>query len=134
MKNLLSNTRIAAVALVLSLTLVFATAAQANETNPTGVELRFIGNLKNQPVFHLSYNGAVENEYTIVVRDEYNNVLYKDYVKGTNISKKFMLNTDELGDVDVTFEITDRKAGKPVVYEISKNSRLIQDVVVNKLK
>lgn len=134
MKTVFSNTRIAAVALVLSLTLVFTSAANANETNPSGLELKFIGNLKNQPVFHLSYNGTVENEYTIVVRDEFNNVLYKDHVKGTNISKKFMLNTEELGDVDVTFEITDKKAGKPVVYSVSKNSRTIQDVVVNKIK
>lgn len=133
MKTVLSNTRIAAVALVLSLTLVFS-AAKATETNPSGLELKFIGNLQNQPVFHLSYNGAVENEYTIVVRDEFNNILYKDHVKGTSISKKFMLNTEELGDVDVTFEITDKKVGKPVVYSVSKNSRTIQDVVVNKLK
>jgi len=136
MKNLFNTARIAAFALVLSFTIAFATQAQANdEKNPLGVELKFIGNLNNnQPVFQLSYNGTVENEFTVTVRDEHNNVLYRDNVKGTTISKKFVLNIDEIGEGDVTFEIAAKKAGKPVVFAVSNTSRIIQDVVVNKVK
>ena len=135
MKKLLTTTRIAAFALVFSFALAFTTQAQANEEkNTAGFDLKFIGNLKNQPAFQLTYNGAAEAEFTVVVRDQYNNTLYKDNVKGATISKKFVLNMDELGDVDVTFEIYAKNSNKPVIFEISKNTRYVQDVVVNKVK
>ena len=60
--------------------------------------------------------------------------LYKDNVKGSTISKKFVLNMEELGDVDVTFEIYTKNSNKPVVFEVTKNTRYVQDVVINKVK
>lgn len=135
MKNLLINTRIAVIALALTFTLAFASQAQANdEKNPSGIEFKFIGNYQQQPVFQLTYNNSVENEFNVVVRDQHNNVLYRETLKGTSIAKKFILNTEEIGDGDVTFEITGKKGSKAIVYEVSNNSRLIQDVVVNKVK
>lgn len=133
MKNLINNTRIAAFALLLSFTVAFSTAAQATEDNNAAIEFKFIGNLKNQPVFQLSYNGTVENEFTVVVRDNENNIIYKDVLKGSQIQKKFVLNTEEIGGGDVTFEIN-KKGAKTIVYEVSSNARLIHDVVVNKVK
>lgn len=135
MKNVLTTTRIAALALAFSFALGFSTNAQANEEkNPAGFDLKFIGNLKNQPAFQLSYNGTTADEFTVVVRDQYNNTLYKDNVKGASISKKFVLNMEELGDVDVTFEIYAKNSNKPVVFEVNRNTRYVQDVVVNKVK
>src|SRR5690349_9598390 len=135
MKKLLTTPRIGAFALMLSLALTMSTQAQvSNETNTTGLDLKFIGTLKNQPAFQLTYNGAAENEFTVVVRDQYNNTLYKDNVKGANISKRFVLNMEELGDVDVKFEIYAKNSNKPVVFEVSNNTRYVQDVVVNKVK
>lgn len=135
MKKLSTITRIGAIALLFVLALNLSTQAQANnETNPAGVELKFIGNVKNQPAFQLTYNGTTENEFTVVVRDQYSNTLYKDNVKGSTISKKFVLNMEELGDVDVTFEIYTKNSNKPVVFEVTKNTRYVQDVVINKVK
>lgn len=135
MKKLSTITRIGAIALLLVLALNFSTEAQANnENNPSGVDLKFIGNVKNQPAFQLTYNGTTENEFTVVVRDQYSNTLYKDNVKGSSISKKFVLNMEELGDVDVTFEIYTKNSNKPVVFEVTKNTRYVQDVVINKVK
>ena len=70
----------------------------------------------------------------IVVRDENGNVLYRDKVKGGNVTKKFLLNTEELGDVAVQFEITGKKNEKTVIYEVNKKSRLVEDLVINKMK
>lgn len=134
MKKVFLNTRLASIALLLSFAVAFATPALANTgENPSGVQLKFIGNLKNQPVFQLSFTSAVENEYIVTVRDQDNNVLYRDVVKGSSTSK-FLLNTEELGDASVTFEVSGKKAEKPVVFEINKNSRTIQDIVVSQVK
>jgi hypothetical protein len=98
------------------------------------VELKFIGNLQNQPLFHMIFNGTQESVFTIIVRDQVGNVLHKETVKGTSISKKFLLNTDELGDADLKFEISSKSYDKPVVFEINKQSRFVQDVVITRMK
>src|SRR5436190_10707799 len=97
MKKVLINTRILAIALGATFATAFSSPALATEEKKAiPVELKFVGNIESQPVFLLSFNNADESGYTIVVRDEFNNVLYRDNVKGGNITKKFLLNTEEL--------------------------------------
>lgn len=133
MKNTLMNTRSFAIALATIFTIALASPALANDEKKTiPVELKFIGNIENQPVFQLTFSNPVENEFTVVVRDEFNTVLYRDVVKGENISKKFLLNTEELGDTGIQFEITGKKTDKTVIYEINKKSRFVEDVVISK--
>jgi len=133
MKNIINKTL--AVALVAIFTVSFSTKALAiDETNASGIELKFIGNLKNQPIFQLTANHPEETEYTVSVIDENNVVLYKDNVKSGVAGKKFMLNTDELGDASVRFEITGKKSNKTIVYEINRNSHVVSDLVINKVK
>jgi hypothetical protein len=135
MKKVLINTRILAIALGATFITAFSLPALATEEKKAiPVELKFVGNIESQPVFLLSFNNAEESGYTIVVRDEFNNVLYRDNVKGGNITKKFLLNTDELGDAAITFEIIGKKTEKTVVYEVNKKSRLVEDLVINKMK
>ena len=134
MKNTFNKSLIAT-ALVALFTVSFSTASFAiDEKNPSGVELKFVGNMKNQPVFELTTNHPEETEFTVSVLDENNVVLFKDNVKSGIASKKFMLNTEELGDAAVRFEITGRKSNKTVVYEINRNSHVVSDLVINKVK
>jgi hypothetical protein len=129
------NTRAIAIALVAALSVTFTTPAMATDKDTViPVELKFIGNLQNQPLFHMIFNGTQESEFTIIVRDQIGNVLHKEIVKGTSITKKFLLNTDELGDADLRFEISSKSYDKPVVFEINKHSRFVQDVVVTRMK
>ena len=134
MKTIFNKT-LALVALVAIFTVSFSTSALAiDETNPSGIELKFIGNLKNQPIFQLTANHPDETEFSVSVMDENNVVLYKDNVKSGVNGKKFMLNTEELGDASVRFEITGKKSNKTIVYEINRNSHVVSDLVINKLK
>lgn len=136
MKNVFNNTRNAAIAVAALFALSFSTpaAAAGEPLNDSGVEFKLIGNIENHPVLQVTFNNAEESDFMVEVIDEYNNVLYKDYVKANNTTKKFMLNTDELGNVGVRFEITGKKSNKKVVFEVNRNSRTIEDVVVNQVK
>jgi len=135
MKNVTTNIRIAAIALVALFTVALNTPAFANkEKNPAGVEIKFIGSHKNQPVLELNFNNPVEGEYTIEIVDEYNVLLYKDVVKANAGIRRFMLNTEELGSVGLRFEITGKKSNKTAVYEINRNARVVEDLVVNKVR
>jgi hypothetical protein len=135
MKTLI-NTRIVAIALVAVLTVAFTSPVLANTTgeNPQNVELKYLGQYKNQPVFELTFKNSEEADFTVVIRDEQDNIVYKDFIKSGTTSKKYMLNTEELGDIPVNFEITSRKTDKTVVYKVNKNTRVVEDVVVNLVK
>src|SRR5262245_38107608 len=129
------NFGIMAIAL-LAMSLSFSTVTLANDEEGRNnvTELRFIGNLENQPVFQLSLNGSEEDEYTITFRDENGNVLYSDKVKGSNISRKFMLKAEEVGDSNVSVVVRSKKTGKTEVYNINRSHSYVEETVVNKLK
>jgi hypothetical protein len=132
MKSII-KTLVAVVALTLSLT----TASFANgEKNPasSSIELKFIGKYENQPVFQLTLNNAQEDEFSITFRDDFGNVLYSAKVKGSNISKKFMLNTEEIGDSVLNVEVKAKKNDKSEVYQINRISNFVEETTVNKVK
>ena len=133
MKISTTNLRNAALALVALVTLSF-TAAATEPTEPSGVEFKFVGKLKNQPVLQVTFNNAEETDFIVEVLDEYNNVLYRDNVKANNTTKKFMLNTEELGNAAIRFEITGKKSNKTTVFEVNRNSRVVEDYAVNQVK
>ena len=130
-----TSIRVLAIALVAAFTTALTSPAMANDEKKTiPVELKFIGNLKDQPLFHLVFNSPEEKEYTVVIRDEYGNVYYREVVKGTAFIKKFVLNVEEIDDAKLKFEITGRGNEKPVVFEVNNQSRIVEEIVVNKVK
>jgi hypothetical protein len=134
MKTTIKNYGIAA--LFVAISLVSATAVKANDEGKTAstIELRFIGNLENQPVFQLNVPNAEQDEFTITFRDQYGNVLYADRLKGTNITKKFLLNTDEIGNDLVSVEVKTKKSGKSEVFKINRNVSYVNETVVKKIQ
>jgi hypothetical protein len=139
MKKVMMNTRVLAIALVASFTVALASPALANgekneEKKVIPVEMKFAGTIQDQPLFYLVFNNQVEQQFTITVRDEQGDVLYRETIKAGKITKKFMLNTEDLGNSTVKFEIAGKNYENPVVFEVNKQSRLVEDVVVNKLK
>lgn len=135
MKNVFHFPRLAVVALAALFTFAFSAPAFAGtgDENPA-VELKFIGNLNSQPVYQLSLNNIEDGEYTIIIKDVAGEVLYSERAKGVNITRKFQLNTAEVDENALRFEIINRKNFESTVYELSKNTRTVQDVVVNKVK
>lgn len=133
MKKVLINTRIFAIALAVTFTTAFNSPALAiDEKKPIPVEMKFVGNVENQPVFELIFTGTEENEFMIVVRDEFNYELYRDNIKAGHVTQKFLLNTEELGDAAIQFEITDKKSNETVIFEVNKKQSFIEDVVISK--
>lgn len=123
---------------VVAFTFAFSTTTLANNgektPNSSTIELKFIGHYENQPVFQLNLNNIEEDEFSITFRDEYGNVLYSGKVKGSHISKKFMLNTEEIGDNVLSVEVKAKKNDKSEVYKINRNRSYVEETVVNKVK
>jgi hypothetical protein len=135
MKTLLNNTRIIAVALVAVFAVAFTSPVLANESKePQPVELKYIGQYKTYPVFEVNLNAEESSDFIVIIRDDQQNIVYKDFIKSGTTSKKYVVNTDEVGDIPLKFEIVNKKTDKSVVFEINKSTRTVQDMVVSKLR
>lgn len=111
-----------------------AASGKAAGKNPGDlpVELKFLGHVKNQPMFQLNFSGdAEENKFTITIRDEEGNTIFSENIIGEVFSKKFLLNTDELGDETILVEITGRNSGRKNVYKIDRSTRFIQETAIS---
>ncbi|HEX5651797.1 MAG TPA: hypothetical protein VFX58_01910 [Chitinophagaceae bacterium] len=129
------NYRNTAIALFTVFTTAMAPATQASEDPKTAIiELKFIGNFRSKPVFELHFNNnGVAQEYILNIRDEFGNSLYKEKINSNVFSKKFMLNTEELEDDILRFEISSVSDNKVVIYEINRNTRVVEDVKISKV-
>jgi hypothetical protein len=130
----MKNYKTIAIALFAALTIASTSNVMAGETKPkAGIDLKFIGNNDNQPVFQLNVNNTEDDEYIVTFRDEQNNVLYAGKLKGINISKNFQLNTDDGADGTLSVEVKSKKSSKADVYQINRTTSITQEIVVNKL-
>lgn len=137
MKRVFRNNRLIMIAFFTVFSVATAPMVMASGTHPTlPVELKLIGSLKNQPLFELTFNGnAEENDFLIIIRDDWGNALYRENIKGEIFSKKFLINTEAMADDDsFTFEIISKKTNKNVVYEINNNHRMVEETMINKIK
>jgi len=136
MKKAMRNYGIFTIVL-LAFTLVFSTVTLANDEagKPShATELKFIGNLENQPVFELNLTNTEEDEFTVTFRDENGNVLYTDKFKGANLTKKFLLKADDLTDAVLNVVVKSKKGNTSDVYIINRSHSYVEETVVNKVK
>ncbi len=136
MKKIFNNNRVIALAFFTVFSVVMSPAVMAGEKNPAvPAELIFAGMVQNQPLFKLQVAGsALQDEFTITITHEDGSTLYKENIIGQNFTKKFLLNTDELGDNTIRLEVFCKKTKKSVLYELNSNSRFVQDIVINEMK
>jgi len=139
MKQIIRNNRLLAIAFFTTFSVAAVLPAMGNDSNrvhpAVPVEMKFIGSLNAKPVFQLNFAGnAGQNEFTIIVRDEFDEVLYREQIRGEYFSKKFLLNTDELGDATILFEIICTQTRRTAVFKIDRDTRLVEDVVISQLR
>lgn len=131
MQKIFRNNRIIAIAFVTLFSGSVSTAALANKNPVVPVELIYAGKINNQPLFQLNVTGdALQNEFTVLIRDEQGHLLYSENIKAENFSKKFLLNTDEIGDSNLQFEIISKKTNQSVTYEVNRHTKTVEDFAV----
>lgn len=124
MKKTMKSAAMGLLTLVASVTAFTASAGDA--------ELKAAGKINNQPVFQLDLNNPVNSKFMIIVKDEFGVTLYQEVVTGVQISRKFQLNTDELGGVGINFEIIDVKNDKTSVFQIQNSTRILNETYIVK--
>ena len=137
MKKIFNNGRLIAIAFFTLFTAAAIPAALANDSNSNTlpVELKFIGSINNQTIFQLKISGNILNDdYSLIIRDETGNSIYRENIKAGSFSKKFLFDTEELGDETLLFEVLCRKNNKSVVYRINRKYHYKEEVLVSELR
>ncbi|MBC8035360.1 MAG: hypothetical protein H7Y03_14520 [Chitinophagaceae bacterium] len=133
MKQLLRNS-LTVLALLFTLGLSFSASANDVKKPTSSIELKFIGNLENKPVFQLSLLNEETDEFYITITDAQGIVLYSDEVKGTNIVRKFAIDTEEIGDGTLRVVVIARSNNHKETYEISRKQTYVVDGYVTRVK
>lgn len=136
MKKIFNNNRLIAIAFFTVFSMAVSPAVHAGGKNPpVPVEMKFAGFINNQPLFQLNFSGnAQQDEFTITINDDYGNSLYRENIKGENFMMKFLLNTDEIEDDTLLFNVYSKKTKQSVTYAVNRNSRFVEDVAISKVK
>lgn len=129
MKKIFRNNRIIAIAFITVFSALTTAAMAGNGENPSSpVQLKYAGKLNEQPVFQLNVNGSAENnQFQIVIRDNFGTALYTENIKAEKFTKNFLLNTDEIGDDTIRFEITSWKTKETITYSVNRNTRFVEE-------
>lgn len=135
MTNVMKNYKTLAIALFAALSVASTSNVMANEgVKPkSGIDLKFIGNVEDQPVFQLNVNNTEDDEYIVIFRDEQSNVLYAGRLKGTNITKNFQLSSEDGDAAAMSVEVKSKKTNKSETYKINRTRSFTEEIVVNKL-
>jgi len=135
MKKIFVNNRIIAIAFFTVFS-VASTAVLANDGSKVlPVELKYTGHVNNQPLYKLIVNGnTTHDEFTVIIKSENGDVVYRENIKGENFTKSFLLNTEEMGDDTLHFEIISKNTKKSVTYDINRNTHLEEEMVISVLK
>lgn len=133
MKTVMNTFSKMAIVVMAVLTMSFTQTTGTPEKIENPAELKYLGSNDNQPRFQLNLNNTESDEFTITIRNRNNEVLYREKLKGANVSRKYQLNTEELNTSGLTFEVISRKNKSRVVYAVNETSRLVQDVSITTL-
>lgn len=135
MKKIFRNNNIIAIVFLTFLAVAIAPIASASEIKPTvPAQLIFVGNVKDQPLFKLTVTGnETQNDFIVNVTDEAGLTLYKENFKRESFTKKFLLNTEELGENKIRVEVFCKNTKQSVTYQLNLTSRFVQDLAITKL-
>lgn len=119
-------------AALLFATVLSVSSVQAAEGTPkeAPVEIKYLGTTAGQPLFQINFSNPQGEEVVLTLRDDAGNLIFSDVVRGASYSKK--LQFSELGDEKLKVKLTLRtkKDYQTQNFEISKSTRVIEDVAV----
>ncbi len=137
MKQAIKTTKMITIGLFTFCIIGLSQVVSATTKTEDPIELKFIGKIKNHPVFQLNLNKG--EAYSISMKDENFDLLYSEKLKSKDVdfSRKYQLDIDE-ADLNasgfaVIVEVTSAKTHKTQVYKISSRKIVNENIVVAKL-
>ena len=127
------NLRTLTAAIILASTLSLSATANDGNNPSSSIEFKHVGQQANQPVFQLNLNNEQSEEYIVIFRDQAGNTLYTEKFSGTNISRKYSFNKEELGDIQLKLEVKSLKTKKSEIFTINRTQSIVEETVVSRV-
>lgn len=125
MKRIMRKNRIIVLAFFTVFSVSSSRAMAEGSNKGLSVELKYSGDIHNQPHYKLVVLGNTGlDQFTVIIRDAFNNLLFSENIKAENFTKSFVLNTDEIGNDTICFEIVNKATKQSLTYEINRYSHL----------
>jgi hypothetical protein len=128
--NILSKTVIVLVA-IFTMSFSQNTGTPGKAENPA--ELKYIGSKDNQPQFLLNLNNTEADEFVIIIKNRNGEIVYKEKVSGSLVSRKYQLNLEESTASGFVFEVVSKKSKSRISYSVNETSRTVQDIFITTL-
>jgi len=134
MKNVMSKKTIL-IAIIAVFSAAFTNPAMATtKTDPPITEVKYLGFVGSNPVFQLNLHGLHSDNYLISIRDASGTIIFSEKLNGTNISRKYRIDTEEaIPEGGLRFEVKALKAKKTDVYVAGITENVTREVAVTKL-
>ncbi len=110
----------AALGLVALVSVNLASATTTPYTN--AAELKLVGRQNNQPVYQLNINNTMAQEVIVIVKDVHGEVLHYEVLRGSNLSRNFLLNVDASQEADLRVEVINRSNKSKSVLEFADST------------
>ncbi|MCW3078705.1 hypothetical protein [Segetibacter sp.] len=115
---------------------LFINVAKAAEDKPAksaNYGFKYVGQLKDQPIFQLDIENLQKEDVFLKLEDEVGNVLYNDKFSEVNFSKKFQFDISEHGSTTIKMILFSRTLKQTQVFKIENVRQLVESVVVTKV-
>jgi len=137
MKKVMNKNKAIIVALMALISTSFSNPVSAmdNKKDLPGVEIKYLGFVKGNPVFEISTNNALADKFFITIRDEAGTVLYSEKLSGKNLSRKYRIDTEEeITEGGLRFEVRSVSSKKTEVYIAGISENITREMAVTKIQ
>lgn len=101
--------------------------------NPS-VEIKYLGSVDFKPIFKVEFNNEEAGDFYLSLKDDSGNTFYSELVKEKKYSKKFQFDNMDVDGMSFTLVLRSKKGTSAQVFEINKNVRQVEDIVIAKIK
>jgi hypothetical protein len=121
------------IALFFALSLFTTASAKGVQKDPPVAQLKYIGNIGDQPVFQLDLNADKEDHFIITIKNQLGESIYSERVKAKVFTRKYRLDTESLQDDTLHFEVKSGSSKKAEVFTINRYARFVEETSVSKM-
>ena len=118
-----------------AMTMIISYPGFSKSGNPGApvTELKYIGKLKENPVFLLSMNNPENDVFVINIRDVYGNIIFREKLSGTAVTRKYAFSTEDEVSEPLRIEVVSKNNPVPLIFEIRTEEKQSTDVRIQKI-
>ena len=130
-----NKTIIFALMAILSISFGNPVTAMDKKSDPPGVEIKYLGFVSNNPVFKITTQNAVADNFIITIRDESGMVLYSEKISGKNLTRIYRIDTEEeIAKGGLRFEVRSVNSKKTEVYVAGVSENITREMGIVKVQ